>query len=120
MTLHEAIETIKIAIAEVEWQYPMDYAIALEMAIKALEGQKGSQWVSVKERLPEEGDLVLIVANGKSGNTITHNDAYEMTICPAGKGGYLEMWPILENAEITHWMPLPEPPQIAENRKEKL
>lgn len=32
----EAIETIKIAIAEVEWNYPMDYAVAFEEAIKAL------------------------------------------------------------------------------------
>ena len=37
MTNKEAIETIKIAIAEVEWNYPMDYAIAFEMAISALE-----------------------------------------------------------------------------------
>ena len=37
MTNKEAIETIKIAIAEVEWNYPMDYAIAFEKAIEALE-----------------------------------------------------------------------------------
>ena len=39
MTNKEAIETIKIAIAEVEWNYPMDYAIAFETAISALEKQ---------------------------------------------------------------------------------
>lgn len=37
MTYEEAIKTIKIAIAEVEWEYPMEYAVAFEMAIKALE-----------------------------------------------------------------------------------
>lgn len=37
MTHQEAIETIKIAIAEVEWYYPMEYAIAFESAIEALE-----------------------------------------------------------------------------------
>ena len=36
MTNKEAIETIKIAIAEVEWEYPMDYAVAFETAIEAL------------------------------------------------------------------------------------
>ena len=36
MTNKEAIETIKIAIAEVEWEYPMDYAAAFETAIEAL------------------------------------------------------------------------------------
>ena len=39
MTPQEAIEIIKVAIAEVEWNYPMDYTIAFEEAIKALEKQ---------------------------------------------------------------------------------
>ena len=37
MTYAEAIEIIKIAKAEIEWEYPMDYQIALDMAIQALE-----------------------------------------------------------------------------------
>lgn len=37
MTNQEAIENIRIALAEVEWEYPMEYAVAFEMAIKALE-----------------------------------------------------------------------------------
>ena len=37
MTPQEAIETIKVAIAEVEWNSPMDYAVAFEKAIEALE-----------------------------------------------------------------------------------
>ena len=39
MTIEEAIKTIEIAIAEVEWEYPMEYVIAFEMAISALEKQ---------------------------------------------------------------------------------
>ena len=39
MTNEEAIKTIEVAIAEVEWNYPMDYAIAFETAISALEKQ---------------------------------------------------------------------------------
>lgn len=39
MKPEEAIETIKIAIAEVEWDYPMDYTVAFEEAIEALEKQ---------------------------------------------------------------------------------
>lgn len=39
MTNQEAIETIKIAIEEVEWNYTMDYSIAFDMAITALEKQ---------------------------------------------------------------------------------
>ena len=36
MTTKEAIDTIELAIAEVEWEYPMEYAIAFEKAIEAL------------------------------------------------------------------------------------
>ena len=39
MTAEEAIKTIQVAIAEVEWEYPLDYSIAFEMAIEALEKQ---------------------------------------------------------------------------------
>lgn len=39
MKPQEAIGIMKIAIAEVEWEYPMDYAVAFEMAIEALEKQ---------------------------------------------------------------------------------
>ena len=39
MTPEEAIKMIEIAIADVEWNYPMEYAIAFETAIDALEKQ---------------------------------------------------------------------------------
>ena len=39
MNAQEVIDIMKIAIAEVEWNYPLDYAIAFEEAIEALEKQ---------------------------------------------------------------------------------
>ena len=39
MTPQEAIKIIEIAIAEVEWEYPMEYTEAFEIAIRALEKQ---------------------------------------------------------------------------------
>lgn len=39
MTPEEAIKTIQVAIAEVEWNYPLDYTEAFEVAIEALEKQ---------------------------------------------------------------------------------
>lgn len=36
MTKQDAIETIRIAIAHVEWEYPMNYAVAFDMAVEAL------------------------------------------------------------------------------------
>lgn len=52
MTSEEAIEAIKMAVSQVEWEYPLDYAAAFDVAIKALEKQ--SKWIPVSERLPEE------------------------------------------------------------------
>lgn len=53
MKPQEAIETIKIALAEVEWEYPMDYAAAFETAIEALEKQtpKKVEFVDGREAL---------------------------------------------------------------------
>ena len=51
MKKEEAIETIKTAISEVEWEYPLDYVAAFDMAIEAL--KKQSKWVPVSEMLPE-------------------------------------------------------------------
>ena len=48
MTNKEAIETIKIAMAEVEWDYPMDYAVAFEMAVDALEKQMPKKPIKTK------------------------------------------------------------------------
>ncbi len=39
MTIEEAIATIEAANAEVEWSYPLEYAVAFEMAIDALHAQ---------------------------------------------------------------------------------
>ena len=39
MTAEEAIKTIQVAIAEVEWNYPMEYDIAFDTAIEALDKQ---------------------------------------------------------------------------------
>ena len=50
--IENAIKTIKIAIAEVEWNYPLDYAIAFETAIEAL-----------KEKLEREKGLKMEVQN---------------------------------------------------------
>ena len=43
MTPEEAIKTIQVAIAEVEWNYPMDYSVAFETAIEALENVNRQQ-----------------------------------------------------------------------------
>lgn len=60
MTNQEAIAIIKTAIAEVEWDYPMEYAAAFDVAIEALEAkepreitkQEWEAWKKAKNRDP--------------------------------------------------------------------
>ena len=69
MKPEEAIETIKVAIAEVEWNYPMDYTVAFETAIEALEKADKYRWHDLRKKpddLPEadgndESDYVLVM-----------------------------------------------------------
>ena len=39
MTTQEAIETLKLMQGQVEWDYPMDYSVAVDMAVDALQKQ---------------------------------------------------------------------------------
>ena len=39
MNLKEVIKTLELAKAEVEWNYPMDYAVAIDEAIEAIDKQ---------------------------------------------------------------------------------
>lgn len=54
-----------------------------------------SSWVSVKDRLPEDGVEVLVVSDGETGAS-WHE---------AGEFG----WAI--GGTVTHWAPLPKPPE---------
>lgn len=46
MTRKEVIDTLKLAKAEVEWNYPMDYYIAFEKAINYIKA-----WDNLKEKI---------------------------------------------------------------------
>ena len=69
MKPEEAIEIIKIAIAEVEWNYPMDYAAAFEEAVNVLEKQIPKKPIDNIERAwfecPTCGRIVVTYHAGK-------------------------------------------------------
>ena len=87
MTPNEAIETIKVAIADVEWNYPLDYSIAFETAIEALEKQipkkpNETEQMTDRERLidliieakrtdPETGSFTEYLAGYLISNGVT-------------------------------------------------
>ena len=60
MTYEEAIKTIKLAIAEVEWNYPMDYAIAFKMAISALEKEIAKKPERINKNSVFDGNWKMI------------------------------------------------------------
>lgn len=39
MTYEEAVKTIRLAVAGIEWNYPADYAVAFKTAVSVLEKQ---------------------------------------------------------------------------------
>lgn len=123
MTNQEAIDIIKNAIAQVEWDYPMDYAAAFDMAVEALAKNNNvpsNGWVSVKHWLPKKTDeytdyIVYIMDDEGNGAIGIAEWSYVLGI------GVWRIWPhgaiLPEGLHITHWMPTPEPPK-KEQKKE--
>ena len=70
-----------------------------------------SMWRDAKRVLPEDGEAVLVIVNGKPRNNITLINAYELAEWSLNDGWILECWPEWRGALVTYWMPLPEPPE---------
>lgn len=130
MKPQEAIRIMKIALAEVEWEYPMDYAAAFETAIEALEKQAAkqatsnytSEWIPVSERLPEEHDTMFAKFKGtdkwsdfmfakksdKVNVTVEFDDGSRMTQTLYTIDGEWKRETNIKHKVIA-WQPLPEP-----------
>lgn len=75
MKNEEAIQTLKLMQAQVEWDYPMDYAAAIDEAVKALEAQ---EWVPCKpSELPK--DKKLWVTHDRLGCRYVDEVYWDMT-----------------------------------------
>lgn len=87
---------------------------ALEL-IEALEARVPA-WISVKERLPENCDeMVLVIANGRPNKNIEFHDAYQLAIYAEGEGWIIDGFEEWEGADVKWWMPLPELPKEETN-----
>lgn len=85
---------------------------ALQKAIEDLRAQL-SRWIPVAERLPETADdAVLVCASGKPTKCVTLQESLELACYSPNCGWILESWPDWENANVTHWMPLPPAPEV--------
>ena len=82
-----------------------------------------TQWISVKDRFPELGKDVLVYAVGKIDGFIGEREIaickrYTMRVFPSAPEHetWSSPWRYFHtDYEITHWMPLPEPPKEVSN-----
>ena len=65
-----------------------------------------AKWISVKERLPEEGKLVLTYGPDGIIDVLTRYKASKNSWKWGRDGEFITLV-----FDITHWMPLPEPPK---------
>lgn len=77
-----------------------------------------SEWISVKDRLPEEGDGTVLVClpdmepyNLKEHFVNAKHDGRVRTAFWSGKRWFLGDVCGLFKINPTHWMPLPQPPE---------
>lgn len=73
-------------------------------------------WISVDERMPEDNVMVLIVYLGTAGEPIVTAGRY----CPTDDPDNIPNWRGDVGArdsfwKVTHWMPLPDPPEEAKH-----
>ena len=70
-------------------------------------------WISVKDRLPEVGEFVLVAHKVDYGFGIGNTLVDTALFQPDGfsGGGYGNFLDGPCSTEVTHWMPLPEPPE---------
>ena len=92
--------------------------VSTEAARIIIDVLKGQDWISVKERLPEEGVRVLAVKKLKDGRRdlalATCIPEYKHHDYVTGEDIVEPYWVCGGNNNITHWMPLPEMPEEGE------
>lgn len=85
---------------------------ALQQEIETLRAQL-PRWIPVTERLPELqscGVSTVVLGLIKSENEPSLNKLYDLTLCVYCDNG---IWSMPGRyVAITHWMPLPEPPEV--------
>ena len=97
--------------SNVDWTDPEIYELKnlikeRDATISALRAQVESKWISVEDRLPDELQYVLSFDDFNGiGHTIYRAKAFKKANV---------VW---EQKNVTHWMPLPAPPELLESEK---
>ena len=90
----------------------IDITDVIEKAFEKIEaeGYTVQKWIPVSERMPDRFDNVLLAILSRNGYG---EPAYYVTIGGMKNGTEFESYTgdICEGEKVTHWMPLPEPPE---------
>ena len=70
-----------------------------------------NEWVNAEERLPEEGESVLCIVNGKPRKNITLCEAYQLGVWYKEDGWLIDEYLEWRDVEVLWWMPLPDAPE---------
>lgn len=71
--------------------------------------RRSSDWISVKDRLPEEGENILIFVNDLKSEPVQADVCYY-----DGDEAWLDSGYNF-GSDVPYWMPLPKPPEVNEN-----
>lgn len=120
MTRKEIVKALRQFIHQFDGRDVGDYFVedVLEAAADLLE-QDAPGWISVKDRLPEHGEQVLLIAYGWKDTTVYLGRLEHMNpeiswltgITSKESEWCIQGWSYLKEPLVTHWMPLPEPPK---------
>ena len=98
-----------IAVLRAVDEYDTGYAKLIWGAADAIEVlskvKKTTQWIPVTERLPEY-DSVVLVTDGEDVGT-----GYRYVLGKIGFTGWAVPFADIKEDDVSHWMPIPEPPK---------
>lgn len=114
-------EAAKKACAESETipRYSENNRPVTDKILDSLPAASVPQWISVKDRLPETEQEVLVISRGW-GDRLLYVGQYKkmeaqtspLTGITSKESDWLLWgWSYLKKPQVTHWMPLPDPPK---------
>lgn len=101
MTREEAIKVLRTESVEISGK-ALTVAYWLEAMDVAISVLRGQQWISVKDRLPEKPGDYLVYYTTTANNMPLISMRHFYGEIPGA---------FVHNKNMTHWMPLPEPPK---------